>query len=385
MSFHNLQDIFDDDNLGLLDSTVSTPAVTPDERLADSFQEINKFYEDNDRTPESNSSNISEYKLFCRLQALCKDPEKIAKLKSLDIHNLLQPVTQPKSISEVLEDDDLGILDDQSGLLNITNVPKKIEVSDYIGRQKPCKDFEEFKSKFTQCYLDLENNKRIMRQFTNEQQIEVGQYFILKGVMIYIAEKGKLAKDKNDKVNTRLRIIYENGTESDLLLRSLARELYRDGRRITEHDDKLMAGFEQIDSKDSLDGYIYVLSSLSNKPEIESIKNLYKIGFSTTPVEIRIANAVNDPTYLMAPVHIMQTYKCFNLNPQKFEHLLHRFFAKARLDLLMTDNLREKYVPDEWFVVPFPIIDQAIQLIINGEIIHYTYEYRTETIIESTQ
>ena len=102
MAFHNLQDIFDDDDLGLLNSAITTPAVTPDERLADSFQEINKFYEANGRSTESNSSNISEYKLYCRLQALCKDPEKIVKLKSLDTHNLLQPVTSPKSITEVL-------------------------------------------------------------------------------------------------------------------------------------------------------------------------------------------------------------------------------------------------------------------------------------------
>lgn len=383
MTFHNLQDIFDDDDLGLLNIQINTPAMSPDERLSESFREINQFFEKNGRFPESNSKDISEFKLFSRLQSIRKDPEKLAKLKPIDVHNLLTPIVLPKSIRDILSDDDLGILEDRSGILTITNVPKTIEVSDYIGRQKPCKDFNNFKSKFVQCYQDLENNKRIMRQFTQEQQIKTGQYFILKGVMIYIAEKGELTKDKNNKVNTRLRIIYENGTESDLLLRSLARELYRDGRRITEHDDKLMAEFEHIDAEDSLDGYIYVLSSLNNNPEIESIKNLYKIGFSTTPVEIRIAGAINDPTYLMAPVHVMQTYKCFNLNPQKFEHLLHRFFAKAKLDLLMTDNLREKYIPDEWFIVPFPIIDQVIQLIINGEIVHYLYDYRTESIIEN--
>lgn len=382
MIVRSLKDIFEDDDLGLLDIHQSAQPVTSDERLIASFREIIEFFEHNNRIPAPSNTDMNEFKLFSRLQSFRKDTAKIAKLQQIDTHNLLSPIVEPSSIADILSDDDLDILDDQSGILNQLNAPKRIDFPDYIGRQKPCKDFDQFESKFIKCHIELENDKRITRQFTKEQQIEPGQFFILKGVMVYVAQKGELAKDKNGKVNARLRLIYENGTESDILLRSFARELYRDGRRITEHEDKLMAAFENVAPEDSMDGYIYVLSSLSTNPEIQAIKHLYKIGFSTTTVEKRIENASVDPTYLMAPVHIMQTYRCYNLNPQKFEHLLHRFFAKAKLDLLMTDNLLEKYVPDEWFVVPFPLIDQAIQLIINGEIIHYEYDYKSESIIE---
>lgn len=143
---------------------------------------------------------------------------------------------------------------------------------------------------------------------------------------------------------------------------------------VTEHEDKLLDNFKGVDKEDEESGYVYVLSSLSDKPEIANMHNLYKIGFSTRSVEERIKNSSQDPTYLMAPVKIIATYKCYNMNTQKFEHLLHRVFSKARLDLHVTGLDNENYVPDEWFVVPIEVIDQAVSLIISDEILNYEYD-----------
>ena len=132
----------------------------------------------------------------------------------------------------------------------------------------------------------------ISMDFINEQQIQKGYFFVLKGILLYVAEVGEVEKIKGKK-NARLRCIFENGTESDMLLRSLSAELYKDGRRVTEHEDHLLDGFSEITDEDEETGYIYVLRSLSNRPEISEIENLYKIGFSTIPVEQRIKNALH--------------------------------------------------------------------------------------------
>lgn len=374
-----LRKIIEEDESGLLDLPEKPTAQTAARRLVDSFMEIVAFFDEHGRPPMSATTDITERRLYSRLAGMRSDPKKIEILKDFDKDSLLTPEPVPGTLDEILAEDD-DLFDDDTDILTIRNVPDRIDVADYIARQKPCKDFALFEGKFLQCHSDLEADKRIMRQFTKEQQIEPGQFFILKGVMVYVADVGEKTKNKNGKYDARLRLIYENGTESDILLRSLARELYRDGRRVTEHDDKLLANFENIDEEDMISGYIYVLSSLSANPAISGIRNLYKIGFSAQRVEDRIRNAASDPTYLMAPVKIVATYKCYNMTTQKFEHLLHRVFARARLQLEITDHLHEQYVPDEWFVVPLNVIDQAITLIINGEITHYEYDSASQEL-----
>lgn len=174
--------------------------------------------------------------------------------------------------------------------------------------------------------------------------------------------------------------IFQNGTESNMLLRSLVDGLHANqGRIIIDlHDNK------DIEDGDSETGYIYILKSLSDNPKITSTKNLFKIGFSTTSVEDRIKNAQQDPTYLMAPVSIVATYKCFNMNPQRFERLIHRFFGNSCLDIEIVDNSGKKYIPKEWFVAPILVIEEAINLIIKGEIINYSYDKNHGDIIKNS-
>jgi len=376
MDKEKLLELIADDDLGLLTVTPKqSNGLTEDERLVETFFEIADFYRQRGREPESNINNVQEYSLAARLASLRISPEKIKMLVDLDEFGLLTPVKQPESIDEILDDDDLNLLgnSEENSIFTLRNVPQNIEAPDYVAQRKPCRDFSRFEPLFKQCHSDLQSGKRILRPFVNEQQIETGEFFILRGVMVYVADMGDREK-KNKKVNARLRCIFENGTEGDLLLRSLARNLYKDGRRITEHEDRLMDDLNNITDEDGQTGFIYILRSLSTDPQITALKDLYKIGFSTIPVKERVKNAEDDPTYLMAKVHILETFECYNLNPQKLELLLHRFFGKVCLEVDVFDRSGKRYTPREWFMAPLAVIEEAIELIISGKIIDYVYD-----------
>jgi len=378
-----LKEIFDNDPLGLLNvKPTASPIRNEDERLVASFKEITDFFERNKREPEQ-GGGIQEHQLYSRLKSLRENPAKAEALKAHDKFGLLNYV--PKSINsldDILNDDALGLLgDDSQGLFDFNHVPKETTMPDYIAQRKPCKDFKNFEEKFIQCQTDLANGKRKLYPFRNEQQIGEGYFFVLKGVLLYVANVGDKEADKNGKVNARLRCIFENGTESDMLLRSLAAELYKDGRRVTEHEEKLLDGFNGITNEDEEAGFIYILKSKSEKPEIKEIKNLYKIGFSKVDVEERVRNANQEPTYLMADVRIVMAYKCYNMNPQKFELLIHNFFGSACLNIDVFGKDGKRYTPREWFIAPIDIIEQVIHLIISGEIVKYRYDVVNEEIV----
>jgi hypothetical protein len=383
MEKEKLLALIEDDDLGLLNTKPKASGViTSDERLVATFQEINDFMRKHNREPEANSKDIHEFKLHKRLESFRADDAKATALLEYDEFGLFANRKKIASISDILDDDDLGILsDDADSIFTIKNIPKETTMPDYVAKRKPCKDFAEFEPLFKQCHADLTAGKRKLRQFAREQQIEKGLFFVLKGILLYIDEVGP-RESINGRNNARLRVIFDNGTESDMLLRSLSAELYKDGRRVTAHDDNLLEEFENITEEDAATGYIYILSSLSQNQDIHSIQHLYKIGFSTVPVEERIKNAPQEPTYLNAPVKIVSSYQCYNLKPQKLEQLLHTFFGKACLDMDLYDKEGKRYAPREWFVAPIAVIEQAVQLLINGEIVHYQYDADKQEITE---
>lgn len=382
MDREDLLKIIASDDLGLL--KIKTPTgskPTADERLANSFYEITAFYKKNGKEPEPNIADMQEFQLFSRLDALRKNKEKAELLSELDEFNLLQS-KEINSVGDIFADDDLGLLkDDAESIFKIRHVPSKIDMPDSIARRKPCKEFNLYEHLFEECKSELETGIREARSFSGEQQIKQGHFFILHGVMVYVAEVGE-KETKNRKVNARLKLIFENGTESNMLLRSLATELYKDeaGRRILDHHDKALEDLELIKPEDNQTGFIYVLSSLSDRQEIKSQKNLYKIGFSKTLVSERIKNAAKEPTYLMSPVKVEAVYECFNLNPQKFELLLHTFFGESCLEVSVIDLNGKEHKPREWFIAPMRVIEVAVQLLINGEIINYSYNSLTNEI-----
>lgn len=382
MEREDLLKIIDSDDLGLL--KIKTPSgmkQTADQRLADSFYEITAFYKKNGKEPEPNISDMHEFQLFSRLDGLRKNKEKAESLSEMDEFNLLE-TKEISSVDDIFNDDDLGLLkDDSESIFKIRHVPNKIDMPESIARRKPCKEFNLYEHLFVECKSELEAGIREARSFSGEQQIKQGHFFILHGVMVYVAEVGE-KETKNRKVNARLKLIFENGTESNMLLRSLATELYKDeaGRRILDHQDKALEDLELIKPEDNQTGFIYVLSSLSDKQEIKAQNNLYKIGFSKTPVSERIKNAAKEPTYLMSPVKIEAVYECFNLNPQKFELLLHTFFGESCLEISVSDLNGKEHKPREWFIAPMRVIEIAVQLLISGEIINYSYNRETNEI-----
>ena len=397
MNFEDfLADIAANDEQGLLRVKKKNSAPTADEHLIAKFQEINDFVSSNSNEPKGDLANISEYMLHERLNSIRSNQEHCQALLEHDIHSLLSlseaepkeddvlAQNPPKSIEDLMSSDPLGLLDNDSlGIFKIKNVPKSLDMPSKIASRKRCKNFGEYKPLFDSCHSDVEKGEKEQVKFTGEQQIQKGQFFILHGVYCYVADMEERVK-KNGKVNAKLHLIFENGTESDMLLRSLATELYKDetGRRLIPRADNALDSMLGVTDGDQASGYIYILQSLSVNPEIASIKNLYKIGFSSISVEKRIANAENEPTYLMAPVHHVSSYKCFNMNTQKFENLLHVFFGKACLDIEVVDKAGKVCKPREWFVAPLQEIEMAIELLISGDIMNYRYDTTIKTIVE---
>lgn len=391
----NLKEIFDDDPFGLLNIKPSAPpAPTPDERLLASFLEIIDFYEKNNREPEQ-GGNIQEHQLYSRLKGIRENPEKSNMLKEHDKFGLLNyGQKQVSSLDDILNDDTSGLLDDTAeGLYDLKYVKKQDERAgaDFVARRKPCKDFYKYEGTFKDVQKDLAANKRKLIKF-KQDDLRAGDFYVHNGVLLLLEnieeKKEKQAFKSGSRVRKdgRTRIIFENGTESNMLYRSLYKALLANGKSITKNEDdvfeELSENFSTVNEEDVEAGYIYILKSKSEKEEIRTIQNLYKIGYSRVPVEERIKNAVLEPAYLMAGVRIITAYKCYNLNPQKFEQFIHNFFGAACLNVNVFDGQGKRYTPREWFIAPLDIIEQVIHLIISREIVKYEYDHINERIVE---
>lgn len=377
-----LKKIFEDDDMGLLKSVKRSSPQTSSDRLESSFLAIVDFYNENGREPSPSTTDISERKLGVGLRGIRLDDEKVELLKHLDSHNLLAPGDPPENIDEIFsEDDELGILDDPTGILELRNVGRsKKAAEDFVARRKKVEDFTEFERLFSVCHSNIDSGKWNILPFQTERQIMAKHFYVLNGLLAYVNNMGDLKRNRNGDLNSRLHVVFENGTESNMLLRSFAKQLHEDGRLVLSNSDADLPLLNQVDGEDTETGYIYVLSSLSEDPAIANIHNLYKVGFSTKSVEQRLKSAPTDPTYLMSDVKTVATYKTYNMNTQKFESLLHRVFNDARLDIEMVAKDGTKYVPTEWFIVPLDVIDTAIRMIISGDILNYQYDSHTKSL-----
>ena len=387
-----LKKILNEDPLGILKNRTVQP-ITTDQRLKDLFEEINKFIDENGSEP-TESTDITERKLFSRLKQLRKDFEKASTLKGLDRHNLLANVREIKSVDDILENDVLGLLDDgPDNIFDLKNIPKEKNKTDFVARRKPCKNFKDYEDKFKEIQKDLSEGKRKLIHY-KESHLKEDRYYVLDGILVYLEKIEDIKiREFNDKtqgtrkrLDSRIRCIFENGLESNMYLRSFGKELYNNGSTVIHTNEEAFKefneGFASITDEDKATGNIYVLSSLSEKPEIQSIKDLYKIGFSTTSVEERIENAENETTFLMGPVKIVSSYKTFNLNPQKFEDLIHQVFSIRRLDIKIADKQGNLKQPKEWYIVPIRVIEQAIELIINKQIQNYKFDHLQNKIVK---
>ncbi len=355
----------------------------PDQaRLEDGFVKVLAFFENNKRVPDDLASEFEECRLGARFASILKDASKVERIRHLDHLNILPKQVEPKDLSleDMLNDDIFG---DEGSIFELVSVKPKSEKepADFIAGRKRCRDFEKFKPIFDVVAAELKAGTRKSIRFKNEQEIEVGHFFIYRGAMVYVAEKGD-ETIKNGKRNARLRLIFDNGSESNHLLRSLARELYKDpqGRRITQ----AQAGelFEHIENQNQT-GTIYVLRSTSENPSIRQYDGfLHKIGVTSGDVEKRIAGAKSDATFLLDNVEVVATYKLVNINRQNLEKMLHTFFVEAKADIVIQDRFGKPVSPREWFFVTIGAIDKAIEAIRAGTISQKRYDLANARVIE---
>jgi len=289
------------------------------------------------------------------------------------------------SLDDILNSDTFGLLDtkkeeDIHTLVNVPKIDKDRADADFVARREKFEDFEKYEPLLVQCQEDLREGKRKLVPSV-ESRLSIGTFCVLDGVLLYIVDIEKGYLGNSGKINRRTTLVFENGTKSNMLLRSLGKRLRDSGNMVTELDTDRADNLFNIDSDDKQNGFIYILKSLSNEDVIATKKNLYKIGFSTTAVETRIKNAKQDPTYLMADVQTVSVYEVYNVNPHKLEQLIHQFFGNSCLDIDIIDGNGKLHRPREWFIAPLNVIEEAIELIVSGEIVNYRFDDLTDRIV----
>lgn len=394
-----LDDIFNDDTFGILDTKAKATQVKTDEdRLIDEFEEINVFFDKNHREPSQGS--MSEYSLMARLKKVRSDEVIKKTLKPFDRYNLLGHVDIDSPTLEDVLNDDSGILDtsDDLSIFKYRHIPKEEDraKTDFMAKRKPLGDreFAPYEKMFHKVHQEIKDGKRKITEFKNvDDELEAGRFYFIDGVMIFLESTEESRKDSNlkssmiNRKDGRTRTIFENGTVSNMYYRSVSKAIYNGGAKMVSELDRAeqLDSFdftENINDEDESSGWIYILKSKSQRPEIKDRQNLYKIGFSSTPVEERIKNAKNEATYLYDDVAIVETYQIYNLNAKKFEQLIHRVFATACLDIEFETKNNLRVNPREWFIVPKNVIEEAIELIMNGEIVNYKFDATIQQLIQ---
>jgi len=363
-----------------------------EERIIAGFEEIQRFVDQQGQPPRHGEGlDIFERLYAVRLDRLRALDECRSLLEPLDRQGLLAGAVT--GIAETAAEFDLDALaaelagaagDESITELRHVRASADKRAAEEVAERDKCEDFERFEPLFSAVQRDLDAGVRVTRPFVKDAgmqkaDIAQGQFFILGGQTAYVAEVGQTFRAPNGENDARLRVIYSNGTESNLLLRSLQRALYKDeaGRRISEPEaGPLFADTAEDDDHES--GTIYVLRSKSDHPLVSGNRDvLHKIGVTGGDVERRIANARLDPTFLMADVEVVATYQLFNINRTKLENLIHRVFGPARLDIEIKDRFGQPVVPREWFLVPLFVIDQAVARIRDGTIAGCAYNPST--------
>ena len=379
-----LEKIFDDPLLA--DITAPRKRTTSSDRLVAGFQEIMAFYEANGRLPEDVPSEATIYHKWI---GLLKSEKKIEHCRPFDDLGILpQPnprhsepqsecyneLTEKEQLDTIFNDPLLADIEDDAslGLFDIPEYMKKRlekrKEAEYVGSRRPCDDFEKYADGFKEIHQGLKSGKYRLIKFSI-QYLKVGTYFVEDGTIGYLAAFEDEGVNKFGNRDGRTRVIYENGSEADIKYKTIAKNLSVTGYYIQNCQEMTTEEFKKhftLSEKDIESGTIYVLRSKSVRPEIASLKNLYKIGFTVTSVESRIANAKKEPTYLCDDVEVVATWKVYNVKSSTFEALIHKLFASVQLQVTV-----DGHQPKEWFIVPFKIIEEAVKAIILNKPIKY--------------
>lgn len=379
-----LEKIFEDPLLA--DVTAPRMRTTSSDRLIAGFQEILTFYDTNGRLPEDNPEEAS---LYHKWLGILKSEKKIERCRPFDDLGILpQPtqtaeepqlefhreLTEEEQLEAILNDplladieagEDLGLFDIPEYMRQRLDARKE---ADYVGKRRPCEDFNQYADGFKEIHQGLKSGKYKLTKFS-VKNLKVGNYFVEDGMIGYLAAFEDEGINRHGDRDGRTRVIYENGSESDVKYKTITKNLSVTGYSVIDCSDMATEELEEcftLTQNDVESGTIYILRSKSTRPEIVAIKDLYKIGFTVTSVESRIANARKEPTYLCADVEVVATWKVYNVKSSTFEALIHKLFSAVQLQVTVNGHR-----PKEWFVVPFKVIEEAISAIIKGKPIEY--------------
>ncbi|MFN5833749.1 MAG: GIY-YIG nuclease family protein [Akkermansiaceae bacterium] len=383
-----------DEDLNLLDElgveaepTHSGGRSAREQRIIAGYEEIVRFVEEHGRLPQHGEDrDIFERIYAVRLDRIRGSIECREVLRDLDTKGLLDAEHPFEAITSLQEDvtdyqllDALGVgtesAEDITELKHVRTAKEKMAAEE-VAQRTACRNFGIFKPLFEQIKKNIKSGSARVVECRDKTEVKKGDFFIIQGQVVYLAEAGEIFTDPEGRQDCRLRVIFDNGTESGMLRRSLQKRLWEDhsARRIVAGQD-LGPLFSNVEEDgDQAVGYVYVLRSKSENPFIvENRKVIHKIGITSGSVKKRVANAAKDPTYLLAEVDIIETYKVSNMDLTKLEKLLHKFFDVARLDVQLKDRFGFDVEPREWFLVPLPIIEEVIEKLIDGTLPNYRY------------
>jgi len=380
------------DELGV-EAVADAPSVRThrEERIIAGFEEIQRWVERHGRAPQHGEHlDIFERLYAVRLERLRALQECRDVVEPLDHQGLLAGEVAASAASD-LDDEallaELGV--DGSGggeitqLRHVRSAAEK-RAAEEVATRQPCLDFSRFRPLFAAAQAELESGLRRTVRFERKSEIAPGRFYILGGQRAYVASAEEAFVNENGMRDARLRVIFDNGTESNLLMRSLQRALQQDesGRRITDPSfGPLFA--DHADASATPNGLIYVLRSHLEHPFVRANHDvIHKIGVTGGDVERRVGDTMMDPTFLMGEVEIVATYQLFDLNRAKLESLIHRVFARARLDIDVPDRFGTLVRPQEWFLVPLPVINEAIERITDGSITAFEYDPERARLVD---
>jgi hypothetical protein len=377
------------DPFGLLKDERPKKTLSEEENtLVSSFEEIQNFVEEHGREPQSNMANINEFKLYSRLKAIRSDANKVKVLKKYDFGGLVQGEgIKEITIEDIISDDAFGLLesDAETDILSLKHVkPVERIKPDYLSRRKVCRDFAHYKEMFATLHEELASKKRRLVKYKS-LDLKVDGFYALGGVLLYLKsvegqlDTYKYSSGERDRFDGRTVCIFDNGTQSDMLFRSLDKAMQLDGYSISdlmESED----GNSQINDSDIFNGYIYILKS--RNPHVQQLQDLYKIGHTTGSISERIKNAKQEATYLFNDVDVIATFRCLNIESYNLEQTIHDFFACSKLDIELLDIRGSVYNPKEWFKVKLNVIEDAIKLIVRNKINDFVYDDKIQQIVK---
>lgn len=389
-----MADLSDDELLAELGVAVEAPKArtyTPrEERIIAGFEDIVRFQDEHGRVPlHGEDRDIFERLYAARLDRLRELDEARELLAPMDKHGLLAGAVA-ESASERVDDDELlaelgiePVADDIRVLKHVPSAEERRAAEEIANREK-CPDFASFEKLFEQVQAELDRGERTTRPFELKAEIRPGAFFIVGGQIAYVAEMGDIYTTAHGRSDAKLRVLFDNGTQSTMLMRSLQRALNKDdaGRRILDPEaGPLFSG--ETEAGDEASGTIYVLRSQSDHPLVSEHRDLvHKIGVTNMAVEKRIAGARLQPTFLMADVEIVAEYHLFNINRAKLERVIHRVFGAAQIEITIPDRFGKAVIPREWFLVPLAAINEAVERIKDGSITRYRYEPNKARLVE---